>query len=138
MNELSWLYLATGLLLPLFYIPQIRKLLADHSELAAYSMSKAVAQLALRFIGMAYVILVNQDQNIIWVIAADVLGRSAELAVACGALRRQKRARLLADGEIQFVVAAPTERKLHRRVRNKHQTHQSQFRETLPSTLGKL
>lgn len=82
--------LIAGLILPLFYIPQIQKLRRDHSGLAAYSLRKAIAQLALRGVGMVYIVVVNQDPFIVLVIAADVLGRSIELAVAITALRQQR------------------------------------------------
>ena len=88
---MDWFYLATGLTLPLFYIPQILKLLRDHTELAAYSMTKAIAQLLLRAVGMVYVFTVNLDPNIMIVIGADVLGRSVELAVAISAMRKQRK-----------------------------------------------
>jgi hypothetical protein len=89
---MATLYVITGLLLPLFYLPQIQKLRSDVSCLAAYSLHKAIAQLALRLVGMAYVVFVNQDPYIMLVIAADVLGRSTELGFALRAMKRQRMA----------------------------------------------
>ena len=94
---MDWLYLATGLTLPLFYIPQILKLLRDHTKLAAYSMTKAIAQLLLRAVGLLYVFTVNLDPNIMIVIGADVLGRSIELAVAINAMHKQRKTAALAS-----------------------------------------
>lgn len=88
---LEAIYLLTGLLLPLFYLPQIQKLRHDSSGLAAYSMRKAIAQLVLRMAGMLYVVFVNKDPYIMFVILADVAGRLTELGFALRALQRQNR-----------------------------------------------
>lgn len=82
-------YLISGLILPLFYLPQIFKLRQDKSLLASYSMSKSAAQFILRLptLAFAYVIVGSPFMNI--VLTADVIGRGIELIMAVRAMDRQ-------------------------------------------------
>lgn len=88
MRSLEILYLCSGLLLPLFYAPQIAKLLSDSSGLASYSLSKAAVQGALRFPALLFGMFVVQNTLFIAIVALDLLGRSVEFAVAIRALVR--------------------------------------------------
>jgi hypothetical protein len=83
------LYLVSGMLLPLFYLPQILRLQNDATKLASFSLLKAVTQLFLRLpvLLFSYVIVGNVFMNV--VVTADVLGRAIECLAACRSLRRQ-------------------------------------------------
>lgn len=86
---ISLLYVASGLLLPLFYAPQILRLRCDATKLGSYSLSKAAAQLLLRVPALLFAIAVVRNDLMIFVLALDLAGRSADVAVALGSLRRQ-------------------------------------------------
>ena len=83
------LYLVTGLLLPLFYFPQIKKLYVDDTGLSSYSTSKAGAQLLLRVPALIFAVFVVNSNYMIVVLTFDLLGRLVEFVVAIHALRRQ-------------------------------------------------
>lgn len=86
MRNIETLYLYSGLLLPLFYLPQIVKLLNDHSGLASYSLSKAVIQGALRFPSLFFGVYVVHNSTLITIVSMDLIGRTIEFAVAIRAL----------------------------------------------------
>ena len=83
------LYVASGLLLPLFYAPQILRLRRDATKLDSYSLSKAVAQFLLRIPALLFAIAVVRNDLMIFVVALDLVGRFTEVAVALSSLRRQ-------------------------------------------------
>ena len=82
-------YLASGVLLPVFYLPQILKLWRDKTRLGSYSLSKATAQLVLRLPVLVFAVVVVKHDYMTMVVTGDVLGRVVELAVALRALRHQ-------------------------------------------------
>lgn len=86
---IEFIYLVTGLLLPLFYVPQILRIREDQSLLAAYSLNKATAQLILRLPALVFAVAIVQNDYMIVVLCADVLGRLLEWATAIWVLRRQ-------------------------------------------------
>lgn len=86
---IEFTYLITGLLLPLFYVPQILRIREDRSLLAAYSLNKATAQLILRLPALIFAVVVVQSDYMIIVLCADVLGRVVEWATAVWVLRKQ-------------------------------------------------
>ena len=83
------LYVVSGLLLPLFYLPQILRLLADQTDLASYSVSKAAIQLLLRMPALAFAVFTVDNDLMTLVLTLDLLGRAAEVAAAYRAMRRQ-------------------------------------------------
>jgi hypothetical protein len=89
MNFIEMLYVASGLLLPLFYAPQILLCWRDHTLLASYSLTKAFWQLLLRLpvLFFSYLVVDHTAMNI--VVTADVLARCLELGCAVLSLRRQ-------------------------------------------------
>lgn len=82
-------YLVSGVLLPVFYAPQIVKLWRDTTRLGSYSLSKATAQLALRVPVLVFAVVIVNHSFMTFVVLADMLGRMLELAVALRALRHQ-------------------------------------------------
>jgi len=85
----SALYICSGLLLPLFYIPQILRLWRDRTLLGSYSLCKASAQLVLRVPALLFAISVVHSDLMIFVLTLDLIGRFAEVLVAMASLRRQ-------------------------------------------------
>lgn len=83
------LYVVSGLLLPLFYFPQILRLLADQTDLASYSVSKAAIQFLLRIPALAFAVYTVDNDLMTLVLTLDLLGRAAEVAAAFWAMRRQ-------------------------------------------------
>lgn len=86
---IAWAYLVSGLVLPLFYLPQILRFRTDRTRLASYSMSKSVAQFLLRGPTLVFALVVVQHDFMTFVLSLDLLGRAAELWAAVAALRRQ-------------------------------------------------
>lgn len=82
-------YLLTGLILPVFYIPQIVRLLRDSTGIASYSLYKAAWQFTLRLPTLVFAVVVVQNGFMIVVLAADLTGRVGEIAAAVHSLRRQ-------------------------------------------------
>ena len=82
-------YLLTGLILPVFYIPQIVRLLRDSTGIASYSLYKASWQFMLRLPTLVFAVVVVQNGFMIVVLAADLTGRVGEIAAAVHSLRRQ-------------------------------------------------
>lgn len=89
MSLIEVLYLCSGLMLPLFYAPQIAKLLHDRTDLASYSLSKAAVQGALRFPALLFGLFVVQNNLFVLIVSLDLLGRTAEFFVAIASLLRQ-------------------------------------------------
>ena len=83
------LYVASGLLLPLFYAPQILRLRRDATKLDSYSLSKAAAQVLLRIPALLFAIAVVRNDLMIFVVALDLVGRFTEVVVALSSLRKQ-------------------------------------------------
>ena len=82
------LYLMAGLILPVFYVPQILHCIRDDTGLHAFSMSKSLCQLILRLVMLPF--LLRVDNSVIIVIALfDIAGRLTEFSFALHALRRQ-------------------------------------------------
>lgn len=88
-SAVEFMYLGSGLLLPLFYVPQIVKLWNDDTRLGSYSLSKATAQLLLRLPALAFAVLIVNHAYMTVVLTMDVLGRLVEFLVAIRALRKQ-------------------------------------------------
>lgn len=83
------LYLASGVILPLYYAPQIRACVRDDTRLEAYSLRKAANQLALRVAGMPFLVGTIGNHFLTFVVCLDVAGRSCEVGAALYSLRRQ-------------------------------------------------
>lgn len=83
------LYLVSGAILPLFYLPQILRFRSDQTLLASYSLSKSLCQLVLRAPALLFALLVVQNLFMDFVLALDLAGRAVELVAAVLALRRQ-------------------------------------------------
>lgn len=86
---IEYSYLIGGLVLPIFYLPQILRLLRDDSLASSFSLSKAFWQLLLRSPTLPFAIWVVNNNFMTVVLTFDLLGRCAELATALYALRRQ-------------------------------------------------
>ena len=86
----SWevVYVCAGVVLPLFYLPQIRRCSADQSGLASYSLRKAGFQFVLRVVMMPFITQVGSP-TMTFVVALDLAGRGAELLAAVLSLRAQ-------------------------------------------------
>jgi len=82
-------YVTTGLALPLFYWPQIRRIHFDSTRLASYSMGKSLVQLLLRLPALLFFTVIIGNPLMITVVTADVAGRLAEYLSAIHSLRRQ-------------------------------------------------
>lgn len=87
-SAIQLIYVAAGLLLPLYYLPQIRRCLRDQTLLCSFSMGKAGTQLALRAVMMPFVFSVG-DMTMCFIVSLDFLGRTAEFVGAVVSLRRQ-------------------------------------------------
>lgn len=81
-------YVFAGILLPAYYLPQMAKCAADKTRLAAYSMSKASSQLALRMAMLPFVFGIG-NLTMTCVVALDFAGRASEFAIAVWSLSRQ-------------------------------------------------
>lgn len=88
LNAIQYLYIAAGLVLPLYYIPQIRRCMRDETLLSSYSMGKSGTQFVLRLSMMPFVFSVG-DVTMSCIVSLDLLGRGAELFGAMFSLRRQ-------------------------------------------------
>lgn len=83
-------YLASGLVLPIFYLPQIVKLYGDSTRLASYSLSKAFAQFLLRLPTLVFALMVVDNTFMSIVLIADLMGRAVELGMAIWSLSMQQ------------------------------------------------
>lgn len=81
-------YVVAGILLPAYYLPQMLKCAVDETRLAAYSMSKAASQLALRMAMLPFVFGFD-NLTMTCVVALDFAGRASEFAIAVWSLSRQ-------------------------------------------------
>ena len=81
-------YVVAGILLPAYYVPQMLKCAVDETRLAAYSMSKAASQLALRMAMLPFVFSFD-NLTMTCVVALDFGGRVGEFAIAVWSLSRQ-------------------------------------------------
>lgn len=81
-------YVAAGIALPAYYLPQIMRCASDDTLLASYSMSKAATQWGLRAAMLPFVFGVGND-TMTWVVSLDFLGRTAEFGVAVRSLHLQ-------------------------------------------------
>lgn len=88
MNVIQVVYVAAGLLLPLYYVPQVLKCFRDDTQLAAYSLGKSGTQLLLRTLMLPFVYGVG-DPTMSFIVSLDFMGRAAEYVAAVMALRRQ-------------------------------------------------
>ncbi len=104
-------YVGAGILLPAYYLPQMLKCAVDETRLAAYSMSKAASQLALRMAMLPFVFGFD-NLTMTCVVALDFGGRASEFAIAVWSLSRQGATtreilnRCLPFGRLQDVGAA--------------------------------
>lgn len=88
---MSWVqvvYVVAGLVLPLYYVPQITRCWHDRTGLASYSMGKSGTQLMLRSLMMPFVYGVG-DPTMSFIVSLDFAGRAAEYCAAVLSLRRQ-------------------------------------------------
>lgn len=85
----SLAYITAGIILPMYYVPQVVRLLSDDSGLTSYSMSKSATQTSLRIIMMPFVVGVG-NPTMTCIVALDLAGRLAELSAAVHSLRRQQ------------------------------------------------
>ncbi|CAD5366823.1 hypothetical protein RA210_U10518 [Rubrivivax sp. A210] len=88
---MSWLevvYVAAGIALPAYYLPQMRKCYSDTTRLASFSMSKASTQLLLRVAMLPFVFGVG-NLTMTCIVSLDFAGRLGEYGVALWSLRRQ-------------------------------------------------
>jgi hypothetical protein len=81
-------YVVAGILLPAYYLPQMLTCAVDETRLAAYSMSKAASQLALRMAMLPFVFGIG-NLTMTCVVALDFAGRASEFAIAVWSLSRQ-------------------------------------------------
>lgn len=90
---MTWetLYVIAGFVLALFYVPQIRVLLRDHTGLAAFSLRKAAVQLVARASMMPFVFLSIESNTILAMQGLDLALRTAEVAAAIWSRSSQKR-----------------------------------------------
>lgn len=88
MTLITLTYIAAGMILPLYYVPQILRLAKDDSGLESYSMSKSATQTTLRVAMMPFVFGVG-NMTMTFIVCLDLLGRLIELGTAVSALRRQ-------------------------------------------------
>jgi len=88
MTPIETVYVFAGILLPAYYLPQMLKCAADETRLAAYSMSKAASQLALRMAMLPFVFGIG-NLTMTCVVALDFAGRASEFAIAVWSLSRQ-------------------------------------------------
>lgn len=81
-------YTTAGLILPLFYLPQIRTCLRDATGLLAFSMGKAFTQFWLRAAMLPFVFGVGNNL-MTFIVTVDFLARGLEFGAALYSLRRQ-------------------------------------------------
>ena len=89
MSHIEFAYLLSGIVLPLFYAPQVIKILNDDTLLSSYSLSKSTIQGALRFPALLFGIYVVNNALFTLIVSLDLLGRSIEFGSALWSLRRQ-------------------------------------------------
>lgn len=88
-NIVEIVYILAGIILPLYYYPQIRTCLKDQTQLRAYSLRKSMNQFLLRVCGMPFLIGVLDNGYLTFVVCLDVTGRALELSAAIYSLRNQ-------------------------------------------------
>jgi len=88
MTTTEIIYIAAGVLLPAYYLPQTLKCARDNTGLAAYSMSKSATQLVLRLAMLPFVFGIG-NATMTAIVALDFAGRACEFSVAMWSLRRQ-------------------------------------------------
>lgn len=82
------LYLMAGMIMPVFYLPQILHCIRDETGLKAFSMSKSLCQLLLRLAMVGFLVEVGNPM-ILFIALFDLFGRITEFSFALRALRRQ-------------------------------------------------
>ena len=80
-------YIAAGLVLPLFNLPQILACAVDRDGLKAYSLTKTVGQIACRLAMLPFIVQVGSLTMVV-IVTVDLAARLVELAVAALSLRR--------------------------------------------------
>lgn len=88
MTSAEIVYVLAGIVLPLFYLPQIRRCMQDQTMLASYSLRKSAFQCALRVAMMPFIMHVA-NQTMVMVVSLDLMGRGLELLAALMSLRAQ-------------------------------------------------
>lgn len=83
------LYVIGGLVLAAYYLPQLRTFSADTDGLKAYSLPKAVVQLACRAAMMPFVWLTVESPTMLVLQGMDLALRAVEVQMALATLRRQ-------------------------------------------------
>ena len=82
-------YLLTGLILPVFYIPQIVRLLRDSTGIASYSLYKASWQFMLRLPNLVFVVVVVQNRFMLVMLVADLTDLVGQITCVVDSLRSQ-------------------------------------------------
>lgn len=90
MTLVEMTYIAAGVALPMFYIPQIVRCLRDDAGLVSFSLRKCSVQLVLRLLMLPFIWEIGND-TMTWIVALDLLGRLLELVAALTSLRMQGR-----------------------------------------------
>jgi hypothetical protein len=88
LDLITVVYIVGGVILPLFYLPQIRRCYLDNSGLASFSMTKAAVMTVLRLAMLPFVLRVGNDV-MSFIVVLDTAGRLLELLAAVKSLRRQ-------------------------------------------------
>ena len=81
-------YVVAGVLLPLFYLPQVVRCMRDDTGLVSYSLRKAGVQFTLRLLMMPFILGIG-NLTMTVVVSLDLLGRATELLAAITSLRAQ-------------------------------------------------
>lgn len=81
-------YVVAGLILPLFYVPQLRALCTDTTHLESYSISTSTVQLGCRVVMMPFVAITG-NATMITIVGLDLAARGVIVLAAAQALRRQ-------------------------------------------------
>lgn len=81
------MYVAAGIVMPLFYVAQIAACLRDRTDLAAYSLSKCAIHVALRFVMVPFIVVTGTPTMVV-IVSLDLLGRCLEMAAAWFSLYR--------------------------------------------------
>lgn len=83
------IYIAAGLVLAAYYLPQLGLCLRDQTGLQAYSLPKALVQLGMRATMMPFVFLTVDSVAMLSIQGLDLALRAAEVASAIWSLRHQ-------------------------------------------------
>lgn len=82
-------YIAGGMVLAAYYVPQLRVFARDTDGLKAYSLPKAAVQLGCRTLMMPFVWLTVDSPTMLALQGIDLALRGVEVHMAIATLRRQ-------------------------------------------------